>query len=116
MTVLYVALGGALGAALRYLISISVAFPFGTLIVNVLGCLILGFLTVFLADKGLDRLMVFALTGVLGGFTTFSTFSMDALRLFEQGQPGQAAAYVAASLVLSLAAVVAGVAIGRGLA
>lgn len=115
MTLLYAAMGGALGAALRYLTCLVVAFPFGTLAVNVLGSLAMGLAFVLLLDRGMDRGAVFFMTGILGGFTTFSAFSLDALRLYERGDGAFALAYVAASVVLSLAAVLIGALLARGL-
>ena len=115
MIIFYVALGGALGATLRYLTSLFVAFPFGTLAVNVVGSFAMGLAFVWIAQKGMDRLALFAMTGVLGGFTTFSAFSLDAFRLYERGDVGPAALYVVGSVVLSLLGLLAGVALARGL-
>ena len=116
MTLLYVALGGAIGASLRYLTFLAVAFPTGTLVVNVLGSFLMGVAFVFLAHKGLDRAAVFTMTGVLGGFTTFSAFSLDAFRLYERGDVLQAGSYVLASVILSILALVIGVFVARALA
>lgn len=116
MTILYAALGGAIGAALRYLVSLGVGFPYGTLVVNVIGSFLMGALFVLTLDRGFDRMVVFAMTGVLGGFTTFSAFSLDAFRLYEQGAPGAALGYVLGSVLLSLAAVVAGILLVRAVA
>ena len=85
MTVFAVAIGGALGAVMRYLTGLMVPFPFGTLTVNLVGSFVMGMLFVILVAKGLDRWQPLLLTGVLGGFTTFSAFSLDALRLYEAG-------------------------------
>lgn len=115
MIIIYVALGGAIGATLRYLTSLVVAFPFGTLAVNVLGSFAMGLAFVLIAQKGMDRLAIFAMTGILGGFTTFSAFSLDAFRLYERGDVGSAALYVVGSVVLSLLGLVAGVALARGM-
>ncbi len=118
---LQVALGGALGASARYLTGIAAlrllgaGFPWGTLIANVAGSFAMGLLVVA-ATQGESRLGPFLLTGLLGGFTTFSAFSLDAVSLFERGQAGLAAAYVAASVALSLAALFAGLALFRGIA
>jgi fluoride exporter len=120
LTLLQVALGGAIGSVLRYLTNVSVmrligpGFPFGTLIVNILGSFAMGFLVVFLAHKGHMRLAPFLMTGVLGGFTTFSAFSLDTLTIFERGQTGLALAYVAGSVGLSLLAIVLAVTLFRG--
>lgn len=113
MTLLYVALGGALGAALRYLTFLLVAFPFGTLAVNVLGSFAMGLGFVWLAERGLDRASLFVMTGILGGFTTFSAFSLDVARLYERGELTMAAAYVLASVVFSVLALFAGLFLAR---
>ncbi|PCJ33518.1 MAG: fluoride efflux transporter CrcB [Alphaproteobacteria bacterium] len=115
MTFLYVAIGGALGASLRYLVALNVAFPLGTLAVNVIGSFLMGLMVIMLASKGLDRFMPLVLTGMLGGFTTFSAFSLDTLQLYEAGRAGEAALYVLASVVLSLVAVFLAVWIARGI-
>ena len=117
---LQVALGGAIGASARYGVNILAGrivhgFPLGTLTVNILGCLAMGLLAAFLALRGGQHLAPLLLTGVLGGFTTFSAFSLDTLTLWERGATGTALAYVAASVLLSLAAVTAGLALGRGI-
>jgi CrcB protein len=119
---LQVALGGALGASARYLTGIAVArllgreFPWGTLIVNVVGAFAMGVLVVALAHLSANRFAPFLMTGVLGGFTTFSAFSLDAVALFERGQIGLAAAYVAGSVLFSIGALFAGLALARGIA
>ncbi|MFP1643894.1 fluoride efflux transporter CrcB [Pontitalea aquivivens] len=119
-TLLSVALGGALGASARYLVNISAprvlgqGFPYATMVVNVLGSALMGGLVVVLAQKAGTRFAPFLLTGVLGGFTTFSAFSLDAVSLWERGAGGLAAAYVAGSVILSLAALFAGMALARG--
>lgn len=117
---LQVALGGAMGATARYAVyrAISVhgpGFPIATGVVNVLGSLAMGLLAAFMAHRWNNHFAPLLLTGVLGGFTTFSAFSLDALTLWERGQSGGAALYILASVALSLAAVIAGMAIGRGL-
>lgn len=116
MTLLLVALGGAVGAALRYLVTISVAFPYGTLAVNVAGSFLMGVALVLIAERGLDRMALFAMTGVLGGFTTFSAFSLDVVRLYEQGAIAGAAAYIVCSVLLSLAAIALAIVLIRALA
>lgn len=108
------ACGGAIGAALRYLVSITLLFPFGTLAVNVIGSFIMGAAFVILTAKGADRMIVFAMTGVLGGFTTFSAFSLDTFKLIEEGRMLFAGGYVLASVALSLAAVFGGILLMRG--
>jgi CrcB protein len=118
-TLLQVALGGAIGASLRHLAGVASlrlfgpGFPWGTVLVNVAGSALMGALVVILAHKGGTRLAPFLMTGVLGGFTTFSAFSLDALTLWERGQAGLAAAYVAGSVILALLGIVAGMALAR---
>ncbi len=114
MTVFYVALGGAIGAVLRYLVALSVAFPLGTLAVNVVGSFLMGLMVVALAAKGLDRFMPLVMTGMLGGFTTFSAFSLDAFRLYETGRVAAAGGYVLASVILSLGAIFLAIWLARG--
>lgn len=112
MNILQVALGGAVGSVLRYGALALWPAPWGTLVVNVLGSFAMGVLFVVLSARaGLSPLLM---TGVLGGFTTFSAFSLDALRLAQGGQAAAAALYVAGSVVLSLLAVVLGAALARG--
>jgi len=113
--VISVALGGAIGSVLRYLIGLVVAFPLGTLAVNVIGSFAIGLVWVHLADRGLQHWLPFLMTGVLGGFTTFSAFTLDALRLVEEGRVTAAGAYVLASLILSVLACAAGLWIARGM-
>ncbi|PIE08646.1 MAG: fluoride efflux transporter CrcB [Rhodobacterales bacterium] len=112
--VLQVALGGAIGASARYLTNVGVmrligpGFPFGTMLVNVLGSFLMGVLVVLLARKGGTAYAPLLMTGMLGGFTTFSAFSLDALTLMERGETYLSALYVIASVVLVLGAIVAG--------
>jgi fluoride exporter len=114
-----VALGGAIGASLRYLTGLAAqrafgpGFPVGTLIVNVLGCLAMGALAALLADKTSPRLAPFLMTGILGGFTTYSAFALDAVSLWQRGDPGPALTYILATTAGSLAAVLAGMALVR---
>ena len=116
----FVALGGALGASARYLANLAAlrllgaSYPGGTLAVNVVGSVLMGVFVTILAQKGGMRFAPFLLTGVLGGFTTFSAFSLDALTLWEKGQLAVAGAYVAGSVVLSIGAIILGVVVVRG--
>ena len=118
---LQVALGGALGASARYLTNVTATrvmghgYPWGTLTVNVLGSFLMGVLVVVLAKKGGNAFAPLLMTGLLGGFTTFSAFSLDAVTLFERGQAGSAALYVVASVTLSLAAIIAGIFLTRSM-
>lgn len=110
---LCVGAGGAAGAMLRYAISLlpyKGAFPVLTLITNVLGALAIGAIAGAAARRGLSvELVLFLKTGVCGGFTTFSTFSLETYELLNQGDYGTALLYMAASLVLCLAGVAAGI-------
>lgn len=121
-TLSQVALGGAVGAVARFLTVAGVArawgpgFPLGTLVVNVAGSFLMGVLWIWLEARGLTRLAPLLMAGVLGGFTTFSAFSLDVLRLWENGQTMAAGGYAAASVVLSVMALVAGAALMRGMA
>ena len=115
---LQVAIGGALGSMARYGVNILAgrvtALPLGTLIVNLTGCFAMGLLAAAVAFRGGQHLAPLLLTGVLGGFTTFSAFALDTLSLWERGAQATALAYVAGSVIISLAAVTAGLATGRG--
>ena len=119
---LQVAAGGALGALARFyagkaaLALAGPAFPWGTLSVNVLGSFLMGVLYIVLEHRGMMGLSPFLMVGVLGGFTTFSAFSLDTLLLVERGQTGLAALYVLGSVVLSLGALRCGVLLARGMA
>ena len=121
LTLFQVALGGAIGASLRYLTNVGamrmfgLGFPIGTVIVNIAGSFVMGLLVVTLAKKGGNHLAPLLMTGILGGFTTFSAFSLDALTLWERGQQGLAFGYVAASVLFSLAAIAAGLFVARNL-
>lgn len=120
---LAIAAGGAIGALLRYWTSIAVhgrlgmAFPYGTLAVNVLGSLLMGFLYIWLIERMAagPALRAFLLVGVLGAFTTFSTFSMETLNLLEAGHPGKALANVLVSVVVCVTAAGLGVLAARQL-
>jgi CrcB protein len=115
-----VALGGALGAVLRYLFGaatlrlVGPGFPWGTLTVNIVGSCLMGVLAIVLAERGGLRAAPFLMTGVLGGFTTFSAFSLDAVTLIERGNLLAAGAYVAASVILGILALLAGMVLARG--
>lgn len=119
-TVLGVAVAGALGALLRWGISAWFGrrfpgFPWGTLAINVTGSFLLGFLFVVLTERTTTSpaVRVSLTTGLMGAYTTFSTFSLETIRLVEDGAVGAAAANVAASLLLGLAGVWLGISMGR---
>lgn len=121
ITLIYVALGGALGAVSRYLTNVAAVrlmghgFPYGTLAANVAGSFLMGVIVVVLGQFGATRFAPLLMTGFLGGFTTFSAFSLDAVTLWERGEVSLAAVYVLASVVVSLAALVAGLFLARSL-
>jgi fluoride exporter len=122
---LLVFLGAGLGGVLRHAVNTGcarfcgMAFPWGTLTVNVVGSLLMGLIAGWLTFRSgegwAQPLRLFLLTGILGGFTTFSAFSLDAALLWERGEPALAGAYVLGSVILSLAALAAGLAIVRAL-
>ncbi|MBX4861009.1 fluoride efflux transporter CrcB [Rhizobium sophorae] len=121
---LLVAVGGAIGSLLRYYVGqwalrlMGPAFPWGTLTVNVVGCFVIGVFAELIARKfnASVELRLLLITGFLGGFTTFSAFSLDAISLFERGEAVAGGIYIAASVGLSMAAVIAGLAVMRALA
>ena len=121
--VIAIAVGGAFGSVLRYGLSTWVhtlvgrGFPYGTLAVNVLGCLAMGVLFVLLVERMGESAVWRAglLIGVLGGFTTFSTFSIETFNLIEQGAMAKAAGNMAASLILCVGATWLGVILARQL-
>jgi CrcB protein len=118
-------LGAGIGGVLRHGVNVvslkwfGPSFPYGTMAINILGSGVMGLVAGFLAFKAgegwTQSARLFLATGVLGGFTTFSAFSLDAMLLWERGEAMLAAFYVLGSVVLSLAALVAGLSIVRGL-
>ena len=119
-TIFAVAIGGALGSVLRYLFAkaaaewLGVAFPYGTRGVNVIGCFIAGLCVVWLVERGAaPELRALIMIGVLGGFTTFSAFSVDTLRLWEESGAMLASVNVLSNVALSLAGCASGIWIGR---
>ena len=121
ITTLQVALGGAIGAALRFLTGVGIlrligpGFPIAVMAVNVLGSFLIGLFVVFATQRGVTQLNPFVMAGLLGGFTTFSAFSLEAVSLFERGAMGQALAYVVMSVVLSIGGLMLGLMIARGI-
>ncbi|WP_417682376.1 fluoride efflux transporter CrcB [Roseibium sp.] len=122
---LLVALGGGIGAGLRHLVGLwtirtfGPGFPYGTITVNIVGSLIMGLFIGWLVRHGVggsQSLRYFVATGVLGGFTTFSAFSLDVALMWERGATQAAVAYVLLSVALSIAAVFAGLFVMRQLA
>lgn len=120
---LAVAVGGAAGSVARYAVVLaagrwlSTGFPFGTLIVNVSGSFAMGLLAgLFAAWSAGNALRPLLMIGFLGGFTTFSSFSLDAVALFERGEAGAALAYVLSSVIVSIAGLLGGLWLMRILA
>lgn len=125
MNAALVFLGGGIGSLLRFAVYhlarlwFPPSFPYGTLIVNVIGGLVAGVVAGLFVHRsvgGSDPLALFVMTGVMGGFTTFSAFSVDAVLLWQRGDHGAAAAYVLASFFLAIAGVAGGLAAVRALA
>lgn len=122
--ILQVALGGAIGASLRYASGgiamrlLGSGFPYGTMFVNILGSCLMGFAAFYMLERmdgSFARFAPFILTGVLGGFTTFSAFSLDAVFLIERSRYIAAAIYMGGSVALAMLALIAGMALARSL-
>ncbi|MBB4674536.1 fluoride efflux transporter FluC [Crossiella cryophila] len=111
---LLISAGGALGALARHALGLALPGPWPTVGINVLGCLLIGLLMSLTAAD--SALRPFLGTGVLGGFTTFSAYTVDAVRLVHAGQAAEAAAYLAITLLAALAAVWAGHLLGERIA
>jgi len=111
---IYVFIGGGLGAMLRYFITkvtpaTSSGFPLATFLTNMLACMLLGMLLGYLGEKSLSlRTQLLFITGFCGGFSTFSTFSAETFRLFENGNSAVALVYIAVSVVVSLIGIYVG--------
>jgi CrcB protein len=124
MAFFIVFLGGGVGAALRHGVNLAAArllgtsFPWGTLTVNVVGSLVMGLMAAWFAFEGSpsQHWRLFLTTGILGGFTTFSTFSLDTALLYERGELGVAALYVVVSVAAGLAGLFGGLALVRSIA
>ena len=121
MSYLLVFVGGGLGATLRHLINLTCArfmgtgFPWGTFVINITGSTVMGLIAGYLAFKGeaSQPWRLFLMTGILGGYTTFSAYSLDAALLYERGEVMLAASYVVGSVVLSIAGLFGGLALVR---
>ena len=124
MNYVLVFIGGGIGSSLRHTINvvcarcIGTAFPYGTFIINITGSAIMGLIAGYLAFKGeaSQPWRLFVMTGILGGYTTFSAFSLDAALLYERGEIGLALFYVLGSVVFSILGLFAGLALVRHLA
>jgi CrcB protein len=124
MNYLLVFIGGGLGSTLRHVVNIicprlfGTNFPYHTFIINITGSIIMGLIAGYLAFKGdaAQSWRLFLMTGILGGYTTFSAFSLDAAVLYERGEIALALLYVLGSVVLSILGLFAGLALVRHLA
>jgi CrcB protein len=124
MNYLLVFVGGGLGATLRHSINVfcirvlGTAFPYHTFIINITGSIVMGLIAGYLAFKGeaSQPWRLFMMTGILGGYTTFSAFSLDTALLYERGETGLALLYVLGSVAFSIAGLFAGLALVRQLA
>lgn len=120
---LLVFVGGGIGASLRHTVNmisargLGTAFPWGTFLINISGSLVMGLIAGYLAFKGeaSQPWRLFVMTGILGGYTTFSAFSLDAALLYERGEIASALFYVLGSVLLSIAGLFAGLALVRHL-
>lgn len=121
-TLILVACGGALGASLRHLWGIAfyrlsggpTDFPMAIVTANILGSFLMGAFVALAAQRGLTHFGPFVMTGLLGGFTTFSAFSLETVRLLEKGDIGLGALYVASSVILSILGLMLGLWMMRG--
>jgi CrcB protein len=124
MNYVLVFIGGGLGSVLRYIVNVicprilGTNFPYHTFIINITGSTIMGLVAGYLAFKGdaVQSWRLFLMTGILGGYTTFSAYSLDSAVLYERGEIGLAALYVVGSVVLSILGLFAGLALVRQLA
>ena len=121
-TLSLVALGGAIGASLRWLTGVALLralgptdFPLAIVAVNVIGSFLMGVFVVAAAHKGLTHLSPLVMTGLLGGFTTFSAFSLETMTLIERGQMASAGLYILLTVGLSVGALALGLVIARGI-
>jgi len=123
MKYVLVFIGGGLGSTLRHLVNVvcprvlGANFPYHTFIINITGSTIMGLIAGYFAFKGdaSQSWRLFVMTGILGGYTTFSAFSLDSALLYERGETGLALLYVVASVVLSILGLFAGLTLVRQL-
>jgi CrcB protein len=123
MDVLLVAIGGAIGASLRHFVNLASlrlvpsSFPWGTMAINIVGSLLMGIFVELLARRfnASNELRLFVATGILGGFTTFSAFSLDFAVLWQRGEMAPALFYAIGSVVLSILALFAGLWLARAI-
>ncbi|MBX9709924.1 MAG: fluoride efflux transporter CrcB [Xanthobacteraceae bacterium] len=123
MNYLLVFVGGGLGSMLRYGVNVLCSrlfgtdFPYGIMLINITGSTVMGLIAGYLAFKGeaSQPWRIFIMTGILGGYTTFSAFSLDAALLYERGEAGLAALYVIGSVVLAIGGLFVGLAVMRNL-
>ena len=121
MNYLLVFIGGGLGSSLRHTVNmvssryLGTAFPYHTFIINITGSIVMGLIAGYLAFKGdaAQSWRLFLMTGILGGYTTFSAFSLDTALLYERGEIGLALLYVLGSVVLAILGLFAGLALVR---
>lgn len=108
--VFLVAAGGAIGSVLRHLLAqwLNTGFPYGTMLVNILGSFLMGLCAAYFFKNISSPLAIFLMVGVLGGFTTFSSFSLDAVKLLAEGHVETALLYIIGSATLSIIALVIG--------
>lgn len=119
--ILYVALGGAIGATGRHMLGLATLktlgpdYPYGTMAANIIGGFLMGLLAGWLALKinGAENLRLFLGVGLLGGFTTFSAFSLDAVMMYEKKDYGALLGYVGGSVILSIGALMIGLILAR---
>lgn len=116
---LCVAIGGGTGAMARFAVSLALSrlavagIPLAVISVNIVGSFLMGLAATYLAKRGMGYVSPLVMTGFLGGFTTFSTFSLEAVTLYETGHPAQAAIYVLGSGIGSIIALMAGISLAR---
>jgi CrcB protein len=118
-TLVQVALGGAIGASARFLTGVAVlritgpGFPLGVMVANILGSFVMGAFVVWAANRSMTHLAPFVVTGILGGYTTFSAFSLETITMIERGQTGSAALYMILSVGGALGAIMLGMMTAR---